>query len=98
MSNLPLMLWLCLALCAPRAAAESAAIVALRNVLSIDGQGVDPNLAPVVVTYGDRCFAIGASSRETAEAIRKMRPEAALRAIVAYDRRLTDVIGLPARR
>lgn len=78
-------------------AAESVAIVALRNVVSSDGRGVDPALA-AVVAYDVRSFAIGTSLRETAAAIREMRPADALRAIVAYDRRRADVIGLPLRK
>lgn len=66
-------------------------VVALMNSRCIDGQPVDARLEPVLVRVSETTYAIRVSSRENAEAIRKMRPEAALRAVIAFnDRSVSD--------
>lgn len=66
-------------------------IIPLLNARCIDGQPVDSRLESVLVRVRETTYAIRVSSRENAEAIRKMRPEAALRAVIAFnDRAVSD--------
>ncbi len=66
-------------------------IIPLLNARCIDGQPVDSRLETVLVRVQETTYAIRVSSRENAEAIRKMRPEAALRAVIAFnDRSVSD--------
>lgn len=66
-------------------------IIPLMNARCIDGQPVDARLETVLVRVHETTYAIRVSSRENAEAIRKMRPEAALRAVIAFnDRSVSD--------
>ena len=66
-------------------AQEGGAVVPLLNAKCIDGKPVDPQLESVLVRVDDVTYGVRVSSRENAEAIRKMRPEAALRAVVAFN-------------
>jgi hypothetical protein len=82
----------------PTASAASAepdpAIVILDNRISVDGAKADPGLDPVLVTHAGTTYAIRPSSPETADAIRKMKPEAALKAVVVFNRELQPRIQL----
>lgn len=69
--------------------------VPLENQRCIDGQPVNIAIDPALVRLGDQTYIIRVSSRENAEAIRKMRPEAALRAVVAFNRELADRVNFP---
>jgi hypothetical protein len=77
--------------------AEEAAgkTVKLDNHRCIDGQPVDPKLDPVLVKLGDTAYFIHVASKENAEAVRKMKPDAALRAVVAFNRELANQVVLP---
>lgn len=66
-------------------AQEGGAVVSLQNTKCIDGKPVDPLLESVLVRVDGVTYGVRVSSRENAEAIRKMRPEAALRAVVAFN-------------
>lgn len=70
--------------------------IALGNKRCIDGRPVDAGLDPVSIRVGDQTYSIRVASQENAEAIRKMRPEAALRAVVGFNRELSDRVNLPS--
>jgi hypothetical protein len=76
------------------AAVPDAATIVLDNRISIDGAPIDPKLEPVMVTHAGKTYAIRPSSPETADAIRKMKPEEALKAIIVFNRELQTRISL----
>lgn len=93
-------LLLALALVVPLAAADAAPEVPVRlaNARCLDGRPVDPRLEPVVIHHQGRAYSVGVASRENADALRKMAPAEALRAIVATNRELSGQVPLPAGR
>jgi hypothetical protein len=78
------------ALIAADAARESP--IQVKNDLCIDGKPVDSRLEPVIIRWGGRAFAVRVSSPERAEALRKMSPGEALKAIIATNRSLESVV------
>lgn len=78
--------------------AETGAPVALSNTKCIDGQPIDATLEPVVIRVGGQAYSVRVASKENAEAIRKMEPAAALKAIVAFNRDLADQVQIPPKR
>ena len=86
-----------MALLPSAAAAQSgsdAAIIVLDNRISVDGVKIDPALDPVLVTHAGKTYAIRPSSPETADAIRKMKPGEALKAVIVFNRELQDRVTL----
>lgn len=77
-------------------AAESDPVV-LTNAKCVDGQPVNAALEPVVIRVGGKSYQVRVASKENAEAIRKMDPVAALKAIVAFNRDLANQVQLPAK-
>jgi hypothetical protein len=80
---------------APLVGEEASGPIQLHNARCIDGQKVDAALDPVLVRVDNVTYAIRVSSRENAEAIRKMKPGEALRAVVAFNRELADRLPKP---
>jgi len=73
-------------------------VTMLDNRIAVDGSPVDPGQAPVLIRYGERTYSIKVSSPETADAMRKMKPLEALRAVLAFNRDLASTIDLdPAK-
>lgn len=82
---------LILAILAAAIAAQDA--VALNNARCIDGRAIDASIDPVTIRLGEKVYTVRVASKENAEAIRKMRPEEALKAIVAFNRDLADRVA-----
>lgn len=72
--------------------------IALNNAKCVDGQPVNAGLEPVIIRVGGKAYLVRVASKENAEAIRKMDPAAALKAIVAFNRDLADKVQLPAKQ
>lgn len=83
---------------APAAAGASSTpagtTIVLDNRISVDGAKVDPRLDPVIIHHAGKTYAVRASSPDTADAIRKMKPEEALKAIIVFNRDLETRISL----
>lgn len=72
--------------------------IPLNNAKCVDGQAVNQGLEPVVIRVGGKAYSVRVASKENAEAIRKMDPAAALKAIVAFNRDLADKVQIPAKQ
>lgn len=85
------------AVTAPAAEAAAEEAVKLANARCLDGRAVDPRLEPVVIRWGGKTWSVNVASRENADALRKMAPVEALRAVVATNRDLAGQVPLPER-
>ena len=84
--------------CATAADGASAdAAVALNNTKCVDGQPINPALDPVTIRIGGKTYTVKVASKENAEAIRKMDPAAAMKAIVAFNHELAGKVEIPAK-
>ena len=83
--------------CAVAAEGAASTPVVLANTKCIDGQAVDAKIEPVIIRVGGKSYSVRVASQENAEAIRKMDPAAALKAIVAFNRDLTDQVHISAK-
>jgi len=71
--------------------------IVLSNAKCIDGQPINPALDPVTIRIGGKTYTVKVASKENAEAIRKMDPTAALKAIVAFNQDLAGKVEIPAK-
>ena len=71
--------------------------IVLSNAKCIDGQPINPTLDPVTIRIGGKTYTVKVASKENAEAIRKMDPAAAMKAIVAFNHELAGKVEIPAK-
>ena len=80
---------------ADRTTADAA--IVLSNTKCVDGQPINPALDPVTIRIGGKTYTVKVASKENAEAIRKMDPAAAMKAIVAFNHELAGKVEIPAK-
>jgi hypothetical protein len=78
--------------CASAAEGAPEVPIILSNAKCVDGQPVNAALDPVIIHVNGKAYSVRVASKENAEAIRKMDPAAALKAILAFNRELADKI------